>query len=107
MNFALLLKNQNIINYFFANLFANGYLYPINRIQTEDTNVTPKEIKEIYLGLVLLGIPKNHLVQIIEINPNFRNLSKFLLASINMIMLPIVALSPLSIKTGDILCHVQ
>jgi hypothetical protein len=73
----------------------------------QDTDVTPNEIKEIYLGLVLLGIPKNHIVQIIEINSNFRILSKFFLPSINNMMLPIVALSPISIKSGDILCHIQ
>jgi hypothetical protein len=74
---------------------------------SKDIKVLPNEIKEIYLGLALISIPKNHIVQIIEINPNFKILPKFLLASINMVKLPIVALSPIIIKADDILCRLQ
>ena len=76
-------------------------------IASQDYYVPAYELYELKLGFLLLSLPKNHLVQIIENNTAFKILTKFWLASPNMLTLPIITPSPCHIHIGEILCRIQ
>ena len=73
----------------------------------EDADVSSYELKELPLGLILIHIPNNYVVQVIETNEHFKILTKFWLASSSALKLPIIAQVSFSIKTGDPLCRIQ
>ena len=55
----------------------------------------------------LITLPSNHIVKIIHPQQNYKIIDGFVLPSYNELSLSVISTTPLHIKTGEILCHLQ
>lgn len=74
---------------------------------SQEQHIHSNELVEIQLGLILMSLPKNYIIKIINTQHKFKIVSKFWLASGNELTLVIVSNMKLTIHVGDILCHLQ
>jgi hypothetical protein len=82
---------------------------PIVVTTSQEINIPSNQPVQIYMGLILTGLPKNHIVKIY--NPHHRKnvtmITQFWLPSSNELSLTLMSKNPLHIKIGEHLCHLQ
>ena len=74
---------------------------------SQELNIPSNKQIEINLGISLITLPLNHIVKIINPQQNYKIIDDFILPSYNELSLSVISTTPLHIKTGEVLCHLQ
>jgi hypothetical protein len=74
---------------------------------SQELNIPSNKQIEINLGISLITLPLNHIVKIINPQQNYQIIDNFVLPSYNELSLSVISTTPLHIKTGEVLCHLQ
>jgi len=74
---------------------------------SQELNIPSNKQIEINLGISLITLPLNHIVKIINPQQNYKIIDNFVLPSYNELSLSVISTTPLHIKTGKVLCHLQ
>jgi hypothetical protein len=72
----------------------------------QDFDIPRNEIFTINLGLILLKVPDNNVIKLLS-SAKFKLIVKYWLPSNSTLEISLVTPTPLHIKKGDILCHLQ
>lgn len=74
---------------------------------SQELSIPKNKIVEIKLGLLLLSLPKNHIVKITNPQQNYKIISEFWLPSPNELKLVVIAKTPCYVKEGEKICQLQ
>jgi len=76
-------------------------------IAPQELNIPPNEFFQINLKIILISLPKNHIIKISNAQTYYKIISDFWLPSCSILKLIIVSQNPLTIKMGETLCHLH
>jgi len=97
----------------FLNLEVSTKCLKINQhnqitiIAPQEYHIPSNEFVQINLKLVLVALPKNHIIKITNTQKNYKIISEFWLPSCSILNLIIVSMNPLTIKMGETLCYLH
>ena len=74
---------------------------------SQELSIPSNQIVDIKLGLLLISLPKNHIVKIINPFRDYKILSEFWLPSHNELTLTVITNVPVHIKVGETLCQLH
>ena len=74
---------------------------------SKSQHIPSKEFVTIDLGLILVSLPKHHILKIINPQKKYIIISKFWLPSCDKLSLTIVAKNPFQLVSGKTICHLQ
>jgi len=86
------------------NIDANNH---ITVTTSKELKIPSNKIVDIKLGLILITLPKNHIIKIHNPLKSFKLISDFWLPSCNELTLSIITKTPLHIHIGETLCYLQ
>jgi hypothetical protein len=70
-------------------------------------HIPAKELVEIDLGLILISLPKHHIIKLINSQKKFEIISTFWLPSCNKLTLTIITQKSFQLHPGETLCRLQ